>query len=685
MSTHSRPTHDPVAIILIAMVLLILALSPVCAPRGSAAQRCPPAQAGELFWCRPDGMIPLPRGETEVELAVTGVMVHGTVTQTFLNSSSEPIEVLYTFPLPDRAAVYAMEMRIGERRIVADVAEREQAKEIYETAKERGRRAALLDQERPNLFTTSAANIEPGEGISIRLEYVEELTYQCGEYLLTFPLTFTPRFIPSPHADAADGPIGSSVPDADRITPPFLKTGDERRMQVMLRVLVDAGVPIARLDSPSHDVHVTHDGTLYEIVPTDGTVRADRDFELRWTLASGDEPRGALFTESGPHGRYGLLMVVPPIAGNPAARPIATETCFVIDVSGSMKGPSIRQARTALLAALERMRPGDLFHLLKFSDANEAFRPSTQDAGDREAVGDARRWVRRLEASGGTNILPALQRAVSMIGSTPAEHSRRIILLTDGAVGNESALLEEFHRRRGDIRLHVIGIGRAPNSYVTRRLAAAGRGRCEFIHDVRGAEASIDQLLERLSRPLMTDLSLAECPFHLSEVDPDPLPDLYPGEPLLVSFRLGGVGTGPVTLAGRVGGGEFRISLPLREPPAPQSGVAVRWARARVRSLMDDLAAGSPADEIRSAVIAVARPFHLVTRYTSLVAVETNPSTEGPIRTVRMPNTLPSGSHLLGLPCGGTCDALKLWLGLACLALGLGVGTGRRTWARCHS
>ena len=621
------------------------------------------AAGGTLCWRTPDRLVPLPRGRTAIDLHVTGIMVHGEVSQSFHNPTNETIEVIYVFPLPEGAAVDHMEMRIGERRIVSVIQERQEAKKIYAAAKRAGKQAALLDQERPNLFTSSAANIPPGETIEVRLEYIEELTFRGGEFRLTFPLTFTPRFTP---------PV-RPPDDAARVDPPFIKRHDNRGMRASLAVHVQPGLPLAKIESPSHGVQITELDGIWEVRPAQETIPTDRDFLLTWSVASGIEPIAVFLTEERQGERYGLLMLVPPVAGSAAGHGLPTETIFIIDVSGSMKGPSIKQACRALMAALERLRPGDTFNILRFNNSNEFFAEDFVAADDEGAMRSARRWVSALRADGGTMMLPALQRAICKLGVSRSERQQRIIFITDGAISNEDQLFREIQTGLGSARLHTIGIGRAPNAYLVRKMARWGRGSVEYIADLRMAENRIDEVMERINRPVLAGITVTLEGVPIGEAYPDPLPDLYATEPLYLSCKLPeAAGAESLVLQGRVAGGEFSTRVPLRVNGGDESGIAVRWARAKVGSLMDGLNEGADPQEVRTQVIAAAQEFNLVTKYTSLVAVEEEPSADADGgRAVRMPNTLPRGSHQLGLPRGGTLSRLHFLIGLACIGLGL--------------
>ena len=530
-------------------------------------------------------------------------------------------------------------------------------------------------------FTLAVANIGPGEIVAVHLEYNEELAFTDGEFLMRLPLTFTPRFIPytPPEFSPADPPGGcvpEDVDDAERISPPFLPTHDERGMRARIQVRIQAGFPLETLECPSHPVLIRQEGPCWDVRPASGSVRADRDFLLRWRPQPGRQMQASLFVEAYEEQQYGLLLLIPPIATSQAGRGLPTETLFVIDVSGSMKGPSIKQAREALLAALDRLRDGDRFNILRFSNDSDVYRHVFQSANDPQTMREAQRWVRDLNAGGGTRILPALQRAIAMTGAASDGHQQRIVLLTDAAIGNERGVFDAVHRGLGHARLHVVGIGRAPNSYFTRRLARIGRGLCTFVADVDGAENEMDAFLERIHRPVMTGLEISLNDRPLTEPYPDPLPDLYAGEPLVLSFRLpDGLARENLSasLQGHAATGEFHLTLSVTVNAERSAGVARRWARAKIAEHMDQLHEGADPERVRRDVIALATRFHLVTSYTSFVAVETTPTVSGTARTLRMPNTLPSGSHLMGLPRGGSRGPLTCLVGLVCTCLALAI------------
>jgi Ca-activated chloride channel homolog len=625
----------------------------------AAAVRLSDVGSGELLWKSPDGTVPLPILGIQIRLEVTGIMVHGTVTQTFRNPTSDVIECVYVFPLPERAAVHHMEMRIGERRIVSVIKEKEEAKRVYEQARQEGRKAALVEQERPNLFTTSAANVNPGESIEIVLEYLQEIDDEGGEFGLSVPLTFTPRY----GAGAAGGD--------GRVAAPFTRPGSAAFPRAELTVRLHASFQIERIESDSHAVRSFWDHDILVVEPEEKTVPADRDFHLRWRPVLAGEPRPALFVEDRPEGRYVLAMLLPPLDGVGTGRGLPTETLFIVDVSGSMAGPSIEQARAALLAALDRLRPEDTFDILSFDHEVYEFRPGFAPASGRD-LEEARAWVRSLQANGGTRIDLAVERGLSLVHSSRSSRSRRIIFLTDGAVADEDTVLREVRTGIGAARLHTLGIGAAPNRYLMRKMAAAGRGLCEFISTTAGAENRVDAFFSRLDRPVMTDLSLAWDGGEPVVAYPASLPDLHTGEPLFLSARLAPGQTLPrLVLSGTTLEGALRLEVTAGGMASVDSGVAVRWGRAKVEALLDTLHDGAVPDEVRQAVVEVSKSFGIVTPYTSLVAVEEFPTATGECARVRVAGGLPAGSQLLGdLPAGGTDGPILFLLGMLFLFAG---------------
>ncbi len=612
---------------------------------------------------------------TDVQMDISGMIARVRVSQRFVNPTAQWREGVYTFPLPERAAVDHLRMQIGERLIDGLIKERGEARRTYDAAKTQGRKTTLVEQQRPNLFTTSVANIGPGEEIVVAIEYQEALRYDEGSFRLRFPLAITPRYIPGAPAPtgAADGhglgwsPATQQVQDADRITPPLAPRADGWVNPVAITINLNAGFALAQLASAYHPMRIEEQpGHRFQLTLADGPVPAARDFELTWKPDVGAAPGAALFTETRGGRTYALLMALPPSSVTPARRE-PREITYIIDTSGSMQGVSIAQAREALLLALDRLQPDDRFNVIEFNSATTPLfaAPVALDAATLQR---AKQFVAGLRARGGTEMLPALDAA--LIGTPESRLIRQVVFLTDGAVGNEDALLRLINDKVGDRRLFTVGIGPAPNAFFMTRAAQFGRGTYTYIGDVREVKAKMTALFRKLEHPALTDI-LVDWPAG-ADAWPKIVPDLYAGEPVVVVAQFNAqAASGQIALSGRRTGSTWGMLLPAAET-VNEPGVGVLWARAKIDALMDAGRRGAPEPEIRGAVLDVALTHHLVSKYTSLVAVDVTPTR--PIgtgaATSAVPGNIPEG--LTGfdqLPRTATPAPLLLVIGLALLAM----------------
>lgn len=625
----------------------------------------------------------VPTLATEVQIRVNGPLARARVVQTFHNPVDGWQQGIYVFPLPDNAAVDRLRMKVGERVIEGEVRERGEARATFDAARSSGQRAALVEQERPNLFTTSVANIAPGADVVVEIEYQQTLDYQLvdagGRYSLRFPMVVGPRYIPGTRADEA-GNGTDQVPDAARITPPVLHPDAGPINPVTLRIELDAGAPLAAIHSPYHPVRIDTPHEHRRVITlAHGSTPADRDFELVWTLAASHAPRLALFTEPGENLDHALLMLMPPrLPAGQAALP--REVVFVIDTSGSMHGTSIVQARDALALALRRLGPADRFNVIEFNSATTALFDAARPAS-RDTIDTATRWVRRLQANGGTEMRPAL--AMALDGGDDPSRVRQVIFLTDGAVGNEEALLGLIERRLGDSRLFTVGIGSAPNSHFMRQAAAAGRGSFTYIGKVDEVGERMSALFAKLESPVLKGIELAWPDGSDAEAWPRRVPDLYAGEPIVVAVALKKA-AGTLRVSGWGQDVQWRADVKL-EDAAPGAGLGVLWARHKIDALTDSLRAGATEEDVRPAVIELALRHQLVSRYTSLVAVDRTPA-RPPGEAMGggvMPTNLPEGWHheaVFGrLPMGASGARWNLLVGsLALIASALLYGLQRR-------
>ena len=650
------------------------------------------AKQGTLFYrAAHDGQYRVaPVLDTDVDMRVTGYINRAHLTQTFTNGSDEWMEGIYVFPLPENAAVDHMRIRIGERVIEGQIKEKQQARKTYEQAKRAGKRASLVEQERPNMFTTSLANIGPHETIKVEIEYQQTLVYDQGQFRLRLPLAITPRYIPgmpqernpvtSGHGSAQPT---AQVPDADRITP--LVALDQKINPVAIHIELDAGFAVSQIKSSYHPISLNNHGEgRYTINLAKGQVPSDHDFELVWTPEAGQAPQAALFRERVGDEMYYLGMVLPPQADTQQSHTLAREVIYVIDTSGSMGGVSIRQARTALMLALKRLRSDDYFNVIQFNSVTDTLfdHPVPANLLNKTL---AMRYVMNLEAGGGTEMMDAMHKALA--GNEDSPRLRQVIFLTDGAVGNEDALFEYIRHHLGNSRLFTVGIGSAPNSHFMSKAAQFGRGTFTYISRVTEVAEKMQALFAKLDSPVMRDLVL-QPHFNHFEMSPSHLPDLYQGEPLMFTARSDSA-NGELVLKGLRQQQAWSTSLYLQQAK-PGRGIAQLWARQRIASLLDSVQDGADADQVRNQVIELALTHHMVSKYTSLVAVDVTPvrPQAASLNSLAVPVNLPAGqdaSKIFAMQAqSGTAQYLYWLLGLMLLLLAFALKLlARRGGAAC--
>jgi Ca-activated chloride channel family protein len=486
-------------------------------------------------------------------------------------------------------------------------------------------------------------------------------------------MAVTPRYIPGSAAISVTGtgwsPDSDRVDDASRITPPVVHPSLGKLNPVVINVALDAGFRLAKLESPYHAVKIVETADHRYTVALDDPVPADRDFELVWTPEVGRAPGAAVFSERTGDTSHVLLMLVPGVGDASAAR-TPREVTFIVDTSGSMSGSSIVQAKAALLLALERLSPGDRFNVIEFNSRARALFASPVPV-DPATIGRARSFVSGLRADGGTEMREALMLALKP--DRVDGFVRQVVFLTDGAVGNEEELFALIRSRLADRRLFTVGIGSAPNSHFMTKAAQFGRGTFTYIGDVREVQQKMGALFRKLETPLLTDIELAWPGSH--ETYPATVPDLYAGEPIVVSTALRFV-DGDLVVRGRYAGKPWQATLPLAGN-GEASGVSALWARAKIDALADAKIAGANADDIRAEIVRVALAHHLVSQYTSLVAVDVTPTAPPGIdvKTAAVPGNLPDGQEFEkifgGLPQTATPAARDIAIAVAALLVAL--------------
>ncbi len=608
--------------------------------------------------------------DIDVVMNITGMINRVSVTQSFSNTTDNWQEGIYVFPLPENAAVDHMRLKIGERIIEGQIKEKQAAKKIYQQAKKQGKQAALTEQERPNIFTTSVANIAPHETVKVEIEYQQIVNYDNGAFSLRFPMVVGPRYIPGKQRIEGFAGTGWSlntneVPDAARITPPVLPPGSQRKNKVTLKINLDAGLLLEKINSPYHDIKVNKQADHYEIQLKQETTLANRDFELIWQPHASDAPKAALFTEEKNGDTYALIMMVPPTVKKTES--LHREIIYVIDTSGSMGGQSIIQARAALELALTRLKPGDRFNVIQFNSFTaklfnhaESVNPATLE--------QALNYVRALEASGGTEMATALHTALA--NQSNDNSLRQIIFMTDGSIGNEQSLFEIIQNELGRSRLFTIGIGSAPNSHFMQRAANYGRGTHTHIGKLNEVQTRMQNLFEKIENPILKDITIDWGQINNTanniaaniESWPQKISDLYRGEPLLITAKANQL-PNEINISGEVANNNWSSSLKLNGGQHRQ-GISTLWARNKISALMEQKR-DAEFESIKQLIIDTALEHHLVSKFTSLVAVDVTPvrPLDKNLDSHAIPTHLPAGwnhKKVFGQPFPATATDARL-------------------------
>ncbi|MEO6800374.1 MAG: marine proteobacterial sortase target protein [Rhodanobacter sp.] len=588
--------------------------------------------------------------DTDVDYHVSGLVAEVQVRQQFRNTGKDWLEGDYLLPLPPGAAVYSMSLEIGERHIVAEIQRKEAAQKVFAQARAEGRQAALVEADEGNLFHTAVTNVAPGEAVTIVLHYWQRIDYRAGEFSLRFPLTFTPRYHMRDGAQPGDAGL--------RTTQVFADDDAKAPLRTHIGVQLDAGVPLATVVSPSHAIVTAQHGKRWDIRLRDASLVPNRDFVLRWRPQPQTQPNVASFSQDIDGAHYAMLMLLPP---QQQAQRLPRELILIIDTSGSMGGESIRQARAALGLALSQLQAGDRFNVAEFNSILNPWRPDAVAASP-EAIQQAQAWVDQLQARGGTEMAPALRFALA--GHAPAGYVRQVLFATDGAVDDPNGLMHLIDQQLGDSRLFPIGIGSAPNAGFLQAAARHGRGSETLIADRAALDTKMHELLQKLDHPAMRELHV-DWPAG-TDAYPRRLPDLYQGEPLLVTARL----TKPikqVQVRGQLADRAWTVPADLPIAGAAQ-GLDRLWSQLRIADLMDQLARGGQSAALVKEITDTALAAHLVSRYTSLVAVDRTPSrtADASLRHEQIPDVMPAGTHFAQT---ATPAELELWLALCTLML----------------
>jgi Ca-activated chloride channel homolog len=579
----------------------------------------------------------VPLKKTWAEVDIAGVIAAVKVHQVFENTGNKAIEAVYVFPASTRAAVHAMRMKIGARTVEAKIERKAEAREQYEAAKQAGKRASLLEQERPNVFTMSVANIVPGDRIEVELDYSELVVPEDSTYEFVYPTVVGPRY------------AGGADAKADQwMANPHLPAGTSEPYAWDLKVHLQTGIGLKEVSSPSHKIAVNYSGPSTADIKLDQAGGGNKDFVLRYRLAGDKIETGLLqYEEPGNLGRptekFFALLVEPP--KRPALADIpGREYIFVLDVSGSMHGFPIDTTKELMRNLLPKLRPTDHFNLVFFSGANYTWSPHGSKPATPEHIREGMDKILKESGSGGTELMGGLEAAYA-IPAVGKGVSRTVVVVTDGYVGVEAKAFRFIRERLDQANLFAFGIGSSVNRALIEGMARAGLGEPFVVLGPEKAAAEAAKLREMIERPVLTDINLRFGEAGAYEVAPEKIPDLLALRPLLIYGKYKGDKPTRIEITGRTGRGAWQHTVDLRPADARAENQALRalWARKWVEILEDEfhLGGGKPVED---AITNVGLFYNLLTPFTSFVAIDSQVVNQGGVQdTVRQPLPMPEG------------------------------------------
>lgn len=595
----------------------------------------------------------LPLKATRADVEISGVIADVVVTQVYRNEGTRPIHARYIFPASTRAAVHGMTLQVGEHRIRAQIKEKEEARHEFAAAAAAGKSAALLEEQRPNVFSMNVANVMPQDEIRVELHYSEFLLPTDGTYEFVYPAVVGPRYSNEPEASA-------NATDA-WVQSPYLPEGEAPSYAFDIHTRVAAGMPLQELVCTTHATTVEWEDTNTALVRLDVSESAggDRDYILRYRLED-DQIEAGVLLYAGAEENFFLLMMQPPQRVVPAQIP-PREYIFVIDVSGSMYGFPLETSKTLMRELVHEIRPTDRFNMLFFSGGSQLLAPESLLATP-ENLELAMAALDTQQSGGGTELAAALKRALALPSSNGI--SRSTIVITDGYIAAETEAFELIRDNLDHSNVFAFGIGSSVNRYLIEGIAAAGQGEPFIVTDPGEAPAAAERFQAYIQSPVLTDIELTLDGFDAYDIEPPSIPDLFADRPLVIFGKWRGEPAGVVRISGITGNGLYEDELDITEARPAEENAALRylWARTRVSRLSDF--GPSHNDDIRRKVIELGLSYDLLTAYTSFIAVhEIVRNYEGGAQTVDQPLPLPQGVSAMAV--GGAVPEPELAILLA--------------------
>ena len=629
----------------------------------------------------PEQVFPLK--QTQVKAKIAGNISRVEVVQKFENPFSEPLEAVYVFPLPDEAAVDDMEIKIGSRTIKADIKRRDEALEIYEKARQQGRTAGLLEQERDNIFTQSLANIKPGEKIEVTIRYTESLKFAGGDYEFVFPMVVGPRYIGrnsippnaplprdgdlNPTPPLARGGQGGVNSDADRINPPVMPPGTRSGHDIGVSVEIDSGIPIRDVRSTSHQIVTDRSGKIVSVKLANSDTIPNKDLILRYRVA-GENTQATVLTQADNRGGHFAAYLIPAL-NYKSNEIVPKDVVFLMDTSGSQQGEPLAKSQELMRRFIQGLNPNDTFTIIDFANTAKALStvPLANTASNRQR---AINYIDNLHADGGTELLNGI-RTVMNFPAPETGRLRSIVLITDGYIGGENEVLAFVQRSlKPGNRLYCFGVGGSVNRFLIDRLAQVGRGTSQVIRQDEPSAEAAEKFFRQINNPVLTELQISwEGMGEKPDIYPIAPPDLFASQPLVLFGRKGDRTSGKLRIRGTQAGGKtYEQILPVNFAPSVSvrqresnpatvantdfgnEAIAQLWARSRIKDLMNQMFGGETKSIVES-VTNTALTYRLLSEYTAFVAVseEVRVEPDGSRRRVQVPVELPQGVSYEGI------------------------------------
>ena len=577
----------------------------------------------------------LPLVSTNADVQIAGVIAHVTVKQVYRNRGNKAIEAVYVFPGSTRAAVHAMKMKIGERTIVARIEEREKARNEFTQAVNEGRSAALLEQQRPNVFQMNVGNIMPGDLVEVELKYTENLVPSEGVYEFVYPTVVGPRY-----AGSSEGNNRQPEWNAN----PYLQEKELPSYTFGLDCSIASGIPLRQLRSPSHKVNIVYKDKKTAEIQLDASELqgGNRDFILQYRLG-GNGIESGLWLYSDGKENYFMATIQPPDQVKPEMIP-PREYIFIVDVSGSMHGFPLNVSKKLISDLLSGLKQSDRFNILFFAGGNNLFAEESVQA-NAENISKAMKMLDAQSGGGGTELLPALKRALAM--ETSNDFARTFVIATDGYITIEKEAFGLVKSSLNKASFFTFGIGSSVNRFLIEGLAHAGAGEAFIITGEKEAKAVAEKFRKYISTPLLTNVNIAFNGFDAYAVEPASLPDVFTSRPVVVFGKYRGNPTGNISLTGINGNGKYSTSIQLagEKPSTENQALKFLWAREQIR-MIDDYSGGYEGvpDKVKEQVTQLGLRYNLLTAYTSFVAIDSDiRNSNGQVTTVRQPLPLPEG------------------------------------------